>query len=126
MISGERVEEGFIEAWKPEETDNQETERRTWRMKWIKDRDKVETRDKDDAGSLVQRTNLLYQTRGISVMAYLRGEAPSPTPCRSVRTPWVWEHAVGQKTQDKRSSQLEFHFHEGNKEDKDLKTKCYI
>lgn len=46
-------------------------------------------------------THLLYQTKGISVMVYLREAAPSPTPCRSVRTPWAWEHAVESNTHGK-------------------------
>lgn len=71
--------------WKPEWTDNQAFTQTQAQVDW--------------ADRQVDRyTHLLYLTKGISVMAYLREEAPSPTPCRSVRMPWAWEHAVERKT----------------------------
>lgn len=42
--------------------------------------------------------HLLYPTKDTSVAVCWTEGAPSPTPCRSVRTPWVWAHAVGKDT----------------------------
>lgn len=50
----------------------------------------VDTEEKsrtDRQGGREMDTDLLYQTMGISVMVYLREEAPSLTPCRSAQMP---------------------------------------